>query len=73
MKLTTIWTLPAMSLGERLMRTGDLAMQEIARRLPKRIRYWVFIQVGVQATKPHEVVTEMLYVDVLQRAEGGPR
>lgn len=73
MKLTTIWTIPAMSLAERLRRSGDWAAMTAAAKLPKRVRYWAFIQVGSKAIAPDEVVPEVSFVDVLERAEGGPR
>lgn len=44
MRLRTIWTTPAMSLRERLRRTRDWAAQEVAARLPLRIRYWATMQ-----------------------------
>lgn len=43
MKLTTIWSLPAMSLIERLRRTREALAMSVAARLPVRIRYWVAI------------------------------
>lgn len=73
MKLTTIWTIPAMTLAERLRRTADWAAFTLAARLPKRVRYWAFIQVGGKAIEPHEIVPEVKFTDVLARAEGGPR
>lgn len=50
MKLTTIWTIPAMPLTERLRRTRDWAAQEFAARLPKRIKYFVTLQQIGKAT-----------------------
>ena len=34
MRLTTIWTLPACTLREKLRRTGEWALIKIAHRLP---------------------------------------
>ena len=73
MKLTTIWTLPAMSLGERIRRTADLAAQTAASKLPARIRYWTFIQVGSKAMPADAIVPDVLFMDLLKNAEGGPR
>lgn len=39
----------------------------IARRLPKRLAYWSFINSGVSVIKDNEVVPEVEYVTVLQR------
>ena len=73
MRLTTIWTIPAMTFGERVRRTADLAAQTVAAHLPKRVRYWAFIQVGGAAIPADAVVPEQSFMDVLARAEGGPR
>lgn len=73
MKLATIWTIPAMTLAERLRRTGDSLAFTVAAHLPKRVRYWTFIQVGGQAMKPGETVSEARFMDLLERAEGSPR
>lgn len=70
MKLSTIWTLPAMSLTERLRRTADWAALTIAFHLPKRVKYWAFIHVSAQAIGD-AVVTEQSFNDVLAKADGG--
>ena len=71
MRLTTIWTIPAMTLAERLRRTGDWAAAAIAHRLPRRLAYWSFIDTGVRHIRSDEVVPEVTYVDLLQRAGQG--
>lgn len=50
MRLRAIWTIPAMTLAERLRRTRDWAAMAVAARLPLRIRYWVTIQMVGKAT-----------------------
>lgn len=51
MKFWTIWTMPAMSLAERLRRTRDWLAMEIGARLPLRIRYWVtMMEIGRATT-----------------------
>lgn len=50
MKLSSIWSLPSYPLAERLRRTRDWAAQEIGRRLPLRIRFWVTLQEIGKAT-----------------------
>ena len=50
MKLTTIWTLPAATLREKIHRTREWAAQAVALRLPRSVRYWVFIQQASAAT-----------------------
>lgn len=62
-----------MSWQERVARTVDLVAQNAANLLPKRVRFWVFIQVGAEAMGDHEVVPEVRFMDLLVRAEGGPR
>jgi len=61
MRFTTIWTIPAMTLRERLSRTRDWAAQEVAARLPKRIRYWTTLQEIGRATmtSPHVPATPL--------------
>jgi hypothetical protein len=51
MRLTTIWTLPSMTLAERLRRSVDAAAMELASRLPLRIRYWATMQEIARATR----------------------
>lgn len=72
MKLSTIWTIPAMSLKNRLARTADCADMEIAARLPKRVKYWSFVLVGGKAIG-NDVVPEAKYMDLLERVPGKPR
>lgn len=50
MKLSTIWTIPACTLREKLRRTRDWAAQQVAARLPLRVRYWATIQELAYAT-----------------------
>jgi hypothetical protein len=71
-KLTTIWTLPAMTLRERLRRTADWADLKIAARLPKRVRYWAFVLASLDAMG-NEVPHGMSFEDVHQRVPGTPR
>lgn len=73
MRLTTIWTIPAMTIAERFRRTADLAAQTVAAKLPKRIRYWTFIQTGSAAMTETEVVPEARFMDLLKRVDGGPK
>ncbi|PRA13332.1 hypothetical protein CQ010_01410 [Arthrobacter sp. MYb211] len=73
MKLTSIWTMRGYSLRERFHNTGDWTVRFIAQHLPKRIRYWVFIQVGMRAMPREEIVHRARFVDLVERAEGGPR
>lgn len=64
MRLSTIWTLHNMSTMERLRRTREWAVIEIASKLPKRIRYWVTIQEIAKATmdSPNIPATPLDYV-----------
>ena len=62
-----------MKLRERLNRTGEYALREIAHRLPRRLAYWSFIDSGVRAMPDDQVVPEARYMDLLERLEGGPK
>ena len=44
MKLTTIWTMPAMSMPERIERTRDWAAMKIAWALPAKVLYWAAVR-----------------------------
>jgi hypothetical protein len=73
MKFATIWTLPTLTLHERLSRTVDWAARTAAAKLPARVRYWTFIQVGSKAMPDNAIVPEVLFMDLLKNAEGGPK
>jgi hypothetical protein len=47
MRFTTIWTLPAMTLRERLNRTGEWAAIKVAWALPRRVLYWSAVRAAV--------------------------
>lgn len=51
MRFRTIWTMPAMTLRERLRRTRDWAAMEVGARLPLRVRYWTAMQEIAHATR----------------------
>lgn len=72
MRLTTIWTIPAMTFREWIARTADWTDMTIAARLPKRIKYWVFVLVGGKAIG-NDVVPEAKYLELLDRIPGSPR
>jgi hypothetical protein len=67
MRLTTIWTMPAMTLRERFRRTGEAALIAFAHRLPRALAYRSFIDTGARYVRSDEVVTDVRYIDVLQR------
>lgn len=68
MKISTVWTIPAMSLRERLSRTGEAFVRSLSHRLPRRLAYWSFIDTGVRHIRPNEVVPDVRYTELLQRA-----
>lgn len=70
MKLTTIWTIPAMSVRERLHRTRDWAAMGIAYRLPTRVRYWAFVFASLDALDG-EVPSGRTFDEVHQRVDAG--
>lgn len=68
MKFTTIWTLPTLTLTERLRRTNELGWRTLAHRLPRRLAYWSFIDSGVRLIADHEIVPEVRFTELLGRA-----
>lgn len=66
MRFRTIWTIPAMTFGQRLRRTRDWAAQTVAAKLPLRIRYWVTLQEIGHATKNSEDVPATPLDEILQ-------
>lgn len=76
MRFRTIWTVPAMSLRERLRRTADWCDSTIAYHLPKRVKYWAVVHVGAHVTTqvdPNLIVPDVRFLEVLELAEGKPR
>lgn len=68
MRLRTIWTLPDMALCARLHSTEEALWLWLAHRLPRRLAYWSFIDTGVRLIRDDEVVPEVRYTDLLERA-----
>lgn len=75
MKLSTIWTMPACTLREKIQRTTkEWVPQKIAAALPKSVRYWAFIQSSVEAIDkmgPNTITPDVRVVDALQHVPGG--
>ena len=69
MRFKTIWTIPAMTLAERLRRTRDWAAWKIAAALPLNIRYWVVIQMVGKATMDSPNVPATTLTDILRNIE----
>lgn len=47
MRLSTIWSIPAMTTLDRLRCTRDWAALKTAANLPKRVRYWTtLVEIG---------------------------
>jgi hypothetical protein len=67
MKLTTIWTLPAMTLRERLSQTGEAVVRTVAHHLPRRIAYWSYIDTTSRYIEDHEIVPDVPAMTILQR------
>ena len=68
MKLTTIWTITNMSLRERLRRTEEAFWRWLAHRLPRKLAYWSYIDTGVRHMANNDVVPDVAYMTVLERA-----
>lgn len=73
MRLKTIWTIPSMSMAERLRRTVDWSAMKTAKVLPSRVRYWVTLIEIAKATEtsPHIPATPL--EDILKNLQGGPK
>lgn len=71
MKIATIWTLRGMTLRERLSRTREAFWRSLAHHLPRPLAYWSFIDSGVRAMGPNDVVPDVRYADLLQRLDAG--
>lgn len=69
MRFKTIWTMPSFSLRERFNRTGEWALIKLAHHLPRQLAYRSFIDSGVRYTKSNEIVTDVPYMELLQRFE----
>lgn len=61
MKFTTIWTIPAMTLRERLRRTREWAAFIAASMLPLRVKYWAGVQqiAAASTVDPNKIIPEM--------------
>lgn len=68
MRFRTIWTLRAMSLRERLARTGEWAVMALAHWLPRRLAYWSFIDTGVRYMGKDDTVPEVRFMTLVKRA-----
>jgi hypothetical protein len=68
MKLSTIWTLRGLPIRERFARTSEAVVRWVAHRLPRRLAYWSLIDSGVRHMEPSEVVPEVTFMTVLERA-----
>lgn len=69
MRITTIWTIPGMSLRARLHETREAFWRWLAHRLPRRLAYWSFIDSGVRRIRSDEVVPDVRYTDLIGRQE----
>lgn len=69
-RLTTIWnpTLRGYSLRSRTHYTREWFWRSLAHILPRQLAYWSFIDTGVRHMRGDEVVPEVRYTDLLERA-----
>lgn len=66
MRFTTIWTLPGLSLTERLNRTLDLWAMLFYDILPKRVVYWIALRAIGKATMTSQNIPATSLDNVLQ-------
>lgn len=71
MRLSTIWSIPAMTLAERLQRTRDWAFSEVAARLPVRLRYFVAVQQMAKVSQrlPNVAVPEITFEQFMKNID----
>lgn len=69
MRLKLIWTIPSMSTMERLRRTREWATMELARRLPRRLRYWVTMMEIAKATRTSSDIPATPLDDILMNLQ----
>lgn len=67
MRLRTIWTMPTLTLRERLSRTGEWFWTTLAAALPRKLRYWVAIQEIGRATMDADNVPAATVTHILPR------
>lgn len=73
MRLSTIWTMPGMTMRERLDRTGEWYAMKIAAALPQNVRYWAFIQITADAIPDNAVVPAVTLGELLSNARKATR
>lgn len=66
MRFRTIWSIPAMTIAERLRRTRDWAAMTIGANLPLRIRFWTTMQEIGYATSRSENVPATSLNEILE-------
>lgn len=69
MRFSSIWSLPGLPLTERLVRTRDWAAQELAGRLPRRLRYWVTMLDLAKATKDSPNILATTLDEILRKLD----
>jgi hypothetical protein len=69
MRFTTIWTLPGLPLGERILRTRDWAAQKTGSYLPKRVCYWVTLHEIAKATRDSDNVPATPLEEILKNLD----
>jgi len=68
MKITTIWTMPTLTMRERVSRTVEAAWRGAAHRLPRQLAYWSLIDSGVRHIESDEVVPDVPFMVILERS-----
>ncbi len=73
MRLSTIWSIPAMTLKERFRRTGEWLAMTTASKLPQRVRYWATLLEVAKATRtsPHMMAEPL--DSILKQLDSGER
>lgn len=76
MKLTATWV-SGYPMSEKLHRTREWVWRRFAHMLPRKVAYWSLIDSGIRYMggpfNPHEVIPDVPFMTVLQRASKGSR
>lgn len=69
MRLSSIWSLPALPVSERFHRTAEWAAITTAKHLPKQVRYWTTMIEIAKATNTSPHIPATALEDVIKNLE----
>lgn len=63
----SVWRQGGYTYAEIIRLFKEYMTIKVAKRLPKSVIYWSFINVGIDHIKDNEIVPEVKYTEILQR------